>query len=152
MSRLKFRILSLDGGGIKGAFSASVLAALERDTGKAAADYFDLITGTSTGGIMALGVGLEKSAQDIVEFYRTHGLTIFPGTSLVERTTGLWRWLWGPKHSHDVLREAVSQVLGTKRFGESKCRLVISTYDATLVSTQFLQSDFRWPCANGINN
>ena len=125
-----FRILSLDGGGIKGAFSASVLAALEHDTGKSAADYFDLIVGTSTGGIIALGMGLGKSAQDIVEFYRTHGPTIFPGTSLVERTTGLWRWLWAPKHSHDVLRKALTQVLGDKRFGESKCRLLIPTYDA----------------------
>ena len=125
-----FRILSLDGGGIKGAFSASVLAALEHDTGKAAVDYFDLIVGTSTGGIIAIGLGLGKSAQEIVEFYRAHGPTIFPGTSLVERVTGGWRQLWGPKHSHDVLREAVAQVLGTKRFGESKCRLVIPTYDA----------------------
>ena len=125
-----FRILSLDGGGIKGAFSASVLATLEQDTGKAAADYFDLLVGTSTGGIIALGVGLGKTAQDIVEFYRQHGPTIFPGTSLVERTTGLWRQLWGPKHSHDVLRDALTQVLGDKRFGESKCRLVIPTYDA----------------------
>lgn len=125
-----FRILSLDGGGIKGAFAASVLAALEQDTGQAAVDYFDLIVGTSTGGIIALGLGLGKSAEEIVEFYRAHGPTIFPGTSLVERVTGGWRQLWGPKHSHDVLREAVSQVLGTKRFGESKCRLVIPTYDA----------------------
>ena len=52
-----FRILSLDGGGIKGAFSAEVLAALEHDTGKAAVDYFDLIVGTSTGGSMGLGLG-----------------------------------------------------------------------------------------------
>ena len=88
-----FRILSLDGGGIKGAFSAAVLAALEHDTGKAAADYFDLTTGTSTGGIIALGLGLGKTAQDIVKFYREHGPTIFPGTSLVERTaSGLRQW------------------------------------------------------------
>ena len=107
-----------------------MLAALEQDTGKAAADDFDLIVGTSTGGIIALGLGLGKSAQEIVEFYRAHGPTIFPGTSLVDRVSGGWRQLWGPKHSHDVLREAVSQVLGTKRFGESKCRLVIPTYDA----------------------
>jgi len=125
-----FRILSLDGGGIKGAFPASVLAALEHDTGKSAVDYFDLIVGTSTGGIIALGLGLGKSAAEIVEFYRQYGPTIFPGTSLVERTAGLWRQLWGPKHSHDVLREALSSVLGTKRFGDSKCRLVIPTYDA----------------------
>ena len=125
-----FRILSLDGGGIKGAFSASVLAALEETTGKRCVEHFDLITGTSTGGIIAIGLGLGKSATEIVEFYRQHGPTIFPGTSLVERVSGGWRQLFGPKHSHDVLREAVTQVLGDKRFGESKCRLLIPTYDA----------------------
>ena len=45
-----FRVLSLDGGGIKGAFAASVLASLEDDTGLRVVDHFDLITGTSTGG------------------------------------------------------------------------------------------------------
>ncbi len=55
-----FRILSLDGGGIKGVFSAAVLATLERESGKAAADDFDLIVGTSTGGILRWGWGGEN--------------------------------------------------------------------------------------------
>lgn len=125
-----FRILSLDGGGIKGTFSAAVLGALEEDTGLAVADHFDLIVGTSTGGIIALGLGLGVSASDIVAFYREHGPTIFPGTSLAERKVGALRQLFGPKHSHDVLREALTKVLGNKKLGESKCRLVIPTYDA----------------------
>src|SRR6516165_9631952 len=115
-----FRILSLDGGGIKGAFTASVVAALEEDTGKAAADYFDLITGTSTGGIVALGLGLGLSAKEVMEFYRQQGPTIFPSTSLVQRTESIVRQLFAPKHSHDVLKEALRQVLGERRFGESK--------------------------------
>jgi hypothetical protein len=127
---IRFRILSLDGGGIKGAFTASVVAALEQDTGKAASDYFDLITGTSTGGIVAIGLGLGLSANEIMEFYRQRGPTIFPGTSLVQRTRGVLRQLFAPKHSHDVLKAALTQVLGDRRFGESKCRLVIATYDA----------------------
>jgi patatin-like phospholipase/acyl hydrolase len=126
----RFRILSLDGGGIKGAFTASVMAALEDATGKGAADYFDLITGTSTGGIVALGLGLGLPASQIREFYREHGPTIFPSTSLVQRTGSILRQLFGPKHSHDVLKEALQQVLGDRRFGQSKCRLVITTYDA----------------------
>ena len=96
----RFRILSLDGGGIKGAFTASVVATLEKDTGKSAAQYFDLITGTSTGGIIAIGLGLGLSAEEIVEFYRKHGPTIFPGTSLVQQTRGVVRQFFGPKHSH----------------------------------------------------
>ena len=126
----RFRILSLDGGGIKGAFTASVVAMLEKGTGKSAAEYFDLITGTSTGGIIAIGLGLGLSAEEIVEFYRKHGPTIFPGTSLVQRTHGVIRQFFGPKHSHEVLRDALQQVLGDRRFGQSMCRLVIPTYDA----------------------
>src|ERR1700686_5214772 len=54
-----FRILSIDGGGIKGIFPAAVLASLEEQYlgGQSIAPYFDLIVGTSTGGIIALGLG-----------------------------------------------------------------------------------------------
>jgi patatin-like phospholipase/acyl hydrolase len=125
-----FRILSLDGGGIKGAFTASALAALEEDTGQAIVDHFDLITGTSTGGIIAIGLGLGLPASRIRDFYAAKGPVIFPGTSLVQRASGLLRQFWGPKHSHEVLREALSEVFGNRKFGESKCRLAIPTYDA----------------------
>jgi patatin-like phospholipase/acyl hydrolase len=52
------KILSIDGGGIKGVFPASFLATLEDATGANISDFFDLIVGTSTGGIIALGLGL----------------------------------------------------------------------------------------------
>lgn len=125
-----FRILSLDGGGIKGAFSASVLATLEEDTGQAVAEHFDLITGTSTGGILAIGLGLGIPAREILQFYVEKGPIIFPGTSLLQRTQGLLRQMFKPKHSHSVLRASLADVFGTRKFGESKCRLVIPTYDA----------------------
>ena len=125
-----FRILSLDGGGIKGTFTASVLATLEEDTGQSVADHFDLITGTSTGGILAIGLGLGLPARQICNFYAEKGPTIFPGTSLVRRVEGKLRQLFGPKHSHAVLRGALEEVFGTRKFGESKCKLVIPTYDA----------------------
>src|SRR2546422_2504893 len=125
-----FRILSLDGGGIKGAFTASVLATLEQDTGKSVNGHFDLITGTSTGGIIALGLGLGIPAAEIRDFYADQGGTIFPTTGLVQRTAGFFRQIFGPKHSHETLRQALVGVFGDRRLGESKCRLVIPTYDA----------------------
>lgn len=125
-----FRILSLDGGGIKGTFTASVLTKLEEDTGQAIVDHFDLITGTSTGGILAIGLGLGIRAREILNFYQDKGPTIFPSTSLVQRVRGMLSQLWKPKHSHLVLRNALEDVFGTRKFGESKCRLVIPTYDA----------------------
>jgi patatin-like phospholipase/acyl hydrolase len=53
-----FRILSLDGGGVKGTFTAAVLAELESMSKKRLWQHFDLITGTSTGGIIAIALGL----------------------------------------------------------------------------------------------
>jgi len=73
----RFQILSLDGGGIKGLFSAAVLAHLEEDLGCKIVDHFDLIVGTSTGGIIALGLGYGLSPQEIVEFYVEQGPQIF---------------------------------------------------------------------------
>lgn len=121
-----FRILSLDGGGIKGAFSASVLATLEEDTKQSVADHFDLIAGTSTGGVLAIALGLGLPAQAICDFYAKYGGSVFPESTLLQR---LRQWIQ-PKHSDKALRDALSQVYGQRKFGDSKCRLVITTYDA----------------------
>lgn len=126
----RFRILSLDGGGIRGAFTASVLARLEKETGLALVDHFDLITGTSTGGIIALGLALGLPAQAIRDFYRDKGPDIFPGTGLVPRVRGTLRHLFTAKRSHEALRTALESVFQDKRLGEARCRLVIPTYDA----------------------
>ena len=60
MEKKRFQILCLDGGGIKGLFSAAFLAKLEEDLKINIIDHFDLIVGTSTGGIIALGLGLDS--------------------------------------------------------------------------------------------
>ena len=83
-----FRIRSLDGGGIMGAFPASVLATFERATRLRVVDHFDLITGTSTGGIIAIGLAMEASADDICEFYRNEGSAIFPKRTGVRKYLG----------------------------------------------------------------
>src|ERR1039457_962542 len=72
-----FRILSLDGGGIRGAFAAAFLARMEDELARPIADYFDLITGTSTGGIIALALGLGEPADRIKRLYQEGGPEIF---------------------------------------------------------------------------
>jgi patatin-like phospholipase/acyl hydrolase len=127
----RFRILSLDGGGIKGTFTAAVLAEFERVTNKRVADYFDLIAGTSTGGILAIALGLGLPAEQILQFYRERGPVIFPATGLLGRTYGLFSRLFRPKRDQSVLRDHFGRVLGSRPFGESKCRLVIPAFDVT---------------------
>src|SRR3977135_1029466 len=77
-----FQILSLDGGGYKGMFSAAVLAAIEEDLDRPIAQHFDLIVGTSTGGIIALGLGAGLRPTEIVDFYTAWGSRIFPRSRL----------------------------------------------------------------------
>ena len=78
-----FRILSIDGGGIRGILPATILATIENRHlgGASAGNYFDLITGTSTGGIIALGLATGKPAKEILKFYLEHGKDVFPALS-----------------------------------------------------------------------
>jgi hypothetical protein len=76
----RFRILSIDGGGIKGLFPATILAELEQRylDGASVAGYFDLVAGTSTGGIIALGLGAGLKASELAAVYERQGAEIFP--------------------------------------------------------------------------
>ena len=119
------RILSIDGGGIKGALPASFLATLEDSIGHSITDYFDLIVGTSTGGIIALGLGLGLTAQQILSFYEIHGPKIFAGNRLIR-----WlRQLGISKYDPAPLRRALEEVFGKRTLGESKKRLVIPSFN-----------------------
>ncbi|GAB5405897.1 MAG: CBASS cGAMP-activated phospholipase [Aureliella sp.] len=73
----RFQILSLIGGGIRGAFVVAYLRELEQRTGKPIADSFDLIAGTSTGGIIAAGLALGMTTDELFDFYTNHGAEIF---------------------------------------------------------------------------
>jgi len=121
----RFQILSLDGGGIKGLFSAALLAAIEEDLNTKIIDHFDLITGTSTGGIIALGLGLGFKPREIVEFYVQEGPKIF---------SNCYGWKWVQhwlyrKFSSKKLIEALQKYFKDKRFGDSQKRLVIPSYN-----------------------
>lgn len=125
-----FRILCLDGGGILGTFTASVLREFEEQFDKPVSSHFDLIVGTSTGGILALGLGLGFSSSDLLQFYQTRGPNIFPHTSRFSRARASLRQLWAPKLSQAPLRNELKAILGDRRFGSANNRLVIPAYDA----------------------
>lgn len=125
----RFRMLSLDGGGIKGAFTAAVLAEWEKSTGRVIVDHFDLITGTSTGGIIALGLALGIPAEQILRFYKEQGPKIFPNITAQQKLSLNIRHLWEPKYSAGPLRQALQGVFGDKRLKDAKCRLMIPAYD-----------------------
>jgi patatin-like phospholipase/acyl hydrolase len=123
-----FRILSLDGGGIKGTFTASVVAALEEMIDGPLAQYFDLITGTSTGGIIALGLGLGFTGRELLDLYVNKGPKIFGSTGFYNRTSRILLSAFQPRHSQEQLRRVLSETFGTRRLGESTKRLVIPSF------------------------
>lgn len=126
-----FRILSIDGGGIRGLIPALLLAELEAQTGRRVADLFDLIVGTSTGGIIALGLVMpgpngtpQHSAQDLADLYLQQRSRIFqrslwdelrnPGGLLDERyaSSGIEAVL--KEHFREIrLQEALTEVMVT---------------------------------------
>jgi patatin-like phospholipase/acyl hydrolase len=118
---MKYKILSLDGGGIKGIYSLGFLSRLEDYLGEPVNDYFDLVVGTSTGGIIALGLGKGFSASDLLDFYLQMGKDIFSGNKYVNSIKH-----WGfSKYKNTVLRKSLEDKFGATRLGESKTRLVV---------------------------
>jgi patatin-like phospholipase/acyl hydrolase len=132
----RFRILSIDGGGIKGIFPAGVLAELEaRYTGeRSIAEYFDLIVGTSTGGIIALGLGAGFKASTLLQLYVERGCEVFPPTG-DGPFGGIRQWWRDTRHyarylyDQTALEKLLSDTLGGRLFGESTSRLCIPAFD-----------------------
>lgn len=89
-------------------------------------DHFDLIVGTSTGGIIAIGLGLGLSPRKIVEFYVDHGPSIF-GNSLRRRALSFFCHKYCPRALETSLRGVGA--FGERTLGESRKRLVIPSYN-----------------------
>lgn len=134
------RILSIDGGGIKGVLPAAFLATVEETTGKRIIDHFDLIVGTSTGGIIALALGLDLTAQEVLDFYETKGPKIFSqreqqgsiGGWIVDRLYAkalTARRLLFSKYDPAALRIALEEAFGQRILSESRTRLVVPAFD-----------------------
>jgi patatin-like phospholipase/acyl hydrolase len=144
-----FNILSLDGGGVRGVATAAFIAAIEKNLGHPLTQHFDLIAGTSTGGIIAAALAMNKSGQEIEHFYQDWGPRIFsPAYSArPSRALGLGYWLlrklvsepsladiqpeWivSPKYQLGVLSDALCSVFGDTILNEASKRLVIPAVD-----------------------
>ena len=133
----RFRILCLDGGGIRGVIPAVWLAELEAELRKKKKDallrdHFDLVAGTSTGAILACLVASGTPAADMPRLYEEFGREVFPGTA-----SRLWsraRRLFSegpsaPKYDDRGLERALRRRFGEARFGELPMRTLVTAYD-----------------------
>lgn len=159
----KFKILSIDGGGIRGIIPAIILAEIEKRTGKRIFELFDLIAGTSTGGILALGLTKPNPAQfkeakftadDLIDLYRNEGKHIFSQPGILKFADHLLKPIGDilhlpPNNLEDLVKpkyfsEGREQIL-TKFLGDTPVKaalkeVLITSYDTELRTPIFFTS------------
>lgn len=129
-----FRVLAIDGGGIRGVIPAALLQSLEQATGQVIPDLFDLVVGTSTGGILAAGLTVPRSdqtpkftAEDMLDLYVEHGHEIF-SRSFWDGVTSLGG-LTDEQYSEKPLEKLLKSYLGDATLVDCLKPVVIPSYD-----------------------
>ncbi|XWS21155.1 hypothetical protein CRYUN_Cryun30bG0031100 [Craigia yunnanensis] len=149
-------VLSIDGGGIRGLIPGTILAFLESQLQKLdgeearLADYFDVITGTSTGGIVTAMLTTPNpnegnrslfAAKDINDFYLQHCPKIFPqDSSRFAPAANLVKSLTGPKYDGKYLHNILREKLGETRLGQTLTNVVIPTFDIKQLQPKIFSS------------
>jgi patatin-like phospholipase/acyl hydrolase len=144
-SKTPRRVLSIDGGGIRGIIPALVLTHLEQHTGKPCSELFDLMVGTSTGGMLALGLSIDDgngkalfTAQQLVKLYEEHGDEIFEQS--------LWRkvrsvgGILEEAYSHEALEAILDRYFGERALSTCRVPTMVTSYDIQHRRTIFLKS------------
>jgi uncharacterized protein len=135
------RLLALDGGGIRGLLTLGILEKLEEDLraahgpGFRLCDYFDFIGGTSTGAILAAGLAIGKSVEELIAFYLDAGAQMFEPNALIRRA-------WS-KYSSDPLEAKLKSVFDEDvSLGSDKLKTLL------LVVMRNVTTDSPWPVTN----
>lgn len=140
-----FRILSIDGGGIRGIIPAMVLAEIERRTGRRISQLFDLIVGTSTGGILALALvkpGEKRrphyTAGDVVQLYENQGRRIF-SRSVLHQVFSL-NGLVNKKYQSGPIEVVLEEFFGDALLSEALSNVMLTSFDIQLRDAFFFRS------------
>jgi len=147
------KVLAIDGGGIRGIVPAVILSEIQKRLGADLYNVFDLISGTSTGGIIALGIGTRckngqpYSPDELLQLYLQSGSAIFKKNLLT-----LEKELILPKYSPDALEAALKKFFGDAEFETALTPLLISSYDLQGQLPFFFKShriaaqpNYNWP-------
>lgn len=134
MSKKTVTILAIDGGGIRGIIPAMVLSEIERQTGKNIPELFDIVSGSSTGAVMALGLTMPGengkprfSPDNIIEFYEKEMAGLFqPG--LLNNIRTLWGYR-STKYSVNYMRKIVGKYFKGAKLSQSLTNVLIPAYE-----------------------
>lgn len=127
------RILSIDGGGIRGLIPATVIASLEKELGPIAS-RFHMVAGTSTGGILACALSKGQAASSLIKMYQEHGSAIFSSSITALGSVA------GALYDANVLSEAMGPVLGGVSLENIEKDLLVTSYDLEHRSPGFFKS------------
>lgn len=142
--RTKFKVLSLDGGGARGYLTASLLANFEAHLNQLTGENiplglrFDLIAGTSTGGIIALGLAIGRTASDISDFYQLNLPKIFGDSQKRNKL----RCFWGPKYDSSVLEKCLDGFFKGRTLKEISTDVCITSVALQNAQPRFYKSDY----------
>jgi patatin-like phospholipase/acyl hydrolase len=130
-----YRVLSLDGGGLRGIFTAAVLADAEDAFGPDFISAFDLLVGTSTGGIIALGLASGRTCAEMLDFYRSAGPEIFSKPRAITQA-------FRPKYDRKPLDEILRKEFGAStRMNDLSKPVCITAYELTTGTTRVWKDD-----------
>lgn len=121
-----YRVLSLDGGGIRGLITAILLERLE-EAHPGFLSYIDLFAGTSTGGLLALGLASGMSPKEIRSLYEEMGKRVF-SNSFLDGILDLGN-LIGAEYSIGPLKRELENRFGDKRLGDLPKKVLVSSFD-----------------------
>jgi hypothetical protein len=141
-----FNVLAIDGGGIRGVIPAAILDHIEVQTGKKIADMFDLIVGTSTGGILAAGLAVpdaskrpKYSASKLLDLYVDQGRTIFK-RSFWRGVTSL-NGVADEQYDHKPLEKILAKYFGDVKLAQCIKPVVLTSYDIERRQPYFFKSE-----------
>lgn len=132
-----YHVLALSGGGYRSLYTATILAELESVLGRPIASHFDLICGTSAGGMLALGLAAEIPASELKALFEDQGDRIFNSRSLARRTLGFWLTA---KHDSAGLREVLTERFQGITMGDLKHRVLVPTVNYSTGRGQFFKT------------
>ncbi|XXE03656.1 patatin-like phospholipase family protein [Pseudomonas sp. Z3-6] len=132
-----YHVLALSGGGYRGLYTATILAEIEQALGRPIASHFDLICGTSAGGLLALGLASEIPAPELKSLFEDQGKQIFGVRSWWRRRIGMY---FKAKHSNDGLKAVLEQRFGAATIGDLKHRVLIPAVNFTTGRGQFFKT------------
>lgn len=132
-----YHVLALSGGGYRGLYTATVLAELEAVLGRPIASHFDLICGTSAGGMLALGLAAEIPAQELKALFENEGNRIFGSRNLLRQLFGFWVTA---KHDSLGLREVLIERFKDSTIGDLKHRVLVPAVNYSTGRGQFFKT------------